>query len=174
VKHYFCQLLIFRIITTILLHHSDYLMPATLPKIISTVKMTSFAPITIPTGTSTGFTPTTASTSVACGASTAFQINEGVRKYAVWQEFLADLKSSAATKISFSTGKVSEDKNWLGFPKEKPNTLKKSMRFILLASELTQRPKILTVLPLGRPVGQRENLAYGSEYRLYISSQAEP
>jgi hypothetical protein len=99
VKHYFCQLLIFRIITIVLLlHHSDYLVPLTLLKIISTVKITSFAPITIPTGTSTGLTPTTASTSVAFGASTAFHINEGFRKYAVLQEFLADRKSNAATK----------------------------------------------------------------------------
>jgi hypothetical protein len=88
--------------------------------------------------------------------------------------FLADLKSNAATKTSFSTGKVSEDKNWLVFPKEKPNTLKELMRFILLASGLTHRPKILTVLPIGRPIGQRENLAYGSEHKLYISSEAEP
>jgi len=47
-KHYICQLLNFCIITTVLLlHHSDYLVSLTLPEIISTTKMTSFAPITL-------------------------------------------------------------------------------------------------------------------------------
>jgi hypothetical protein len=48
--------------------------------------------------------------------------------YTVQQEFLSYLETNAATtKTSFTTGKVSEYKNWLIFPNEKPNAPKGKM-----------------------------------------------
>jgi len=55
VKHYFSQLLNFHFITTVLLHHGDYLVPPTLWEIISTITMISLALTTFPTGTSVRF-----------------------------------------------------------------------------------------------------------------------
>jgi hypothetical protein len=56
-KHYFSQLLNFQIIAIVLLpsHHSDYLVPPTLPEIILTITMT-FALNIIPTARSSSYT----------------------------------------------------------------------------------------------------------------------
>jgi len=89
----------------------------------SAMSVTSSA-TTINQSAVTAGTMSTSAFNPAMTPTTTPQFQEGF-SHAVSQEFLAYLECNAGTtKTSFTTCKVSDYKNWLIFPNEKPNGMK--------------------------------------------------